>query len=486
MVLERLEDDRVLHRSLPIGGERRRAYGSGPSDTVYNPFDGSIVATIGVADASDLDFAIGAAQRAFASFRRWPAHRRQGVLRRIVALLGELRGEFVEVMIAESGKPASLCHVEIDRAVRTFELAAEECTRDGGAVVPLDAEPGLDGYTAFVRRAPIGVIGAIAPFNFSVNLVAHKLAPAIAAGNTMVLKAPPQSPLAPLMLADVCYDSGLPPEALSVVHCPPSVAQVLATDDRIAMLSFTGSADVGWHLKRIAGKKKVALELGGNAAAIVCSDADLSWAAKRCAMGAFAQAGQICIKVQRIFVARERFSEFVMRFCGETERLGTGDPADPETVVGPLIDAGAAKRVCEWIDEAVAGGARIESGGGRRGNVVEPTILTGTTPDMRVEREEVFGPVAVVSPFDSLDEAFARVNDSRYGLQAGVFTYDVRTISLAFEMLEVGGVIAGDYPTLRSDRLPYGGIKDSGLGREGVRWAMDEMTQLKTLVVKHR
>ncbi|MBV8082795.1 MAG: aldehyde dehydrogenase family protein [Candidatus Eremiobacteraeota bacterium] len=473
----------VRHYPLPVAGERRRTTTAEP---VINPFDGTTVATIGVATASDLDDAIVAAQRAFAGFRAWPRYKRKELLLGIVARLRERRDAFVDLMIAESGKPRTYAGIEVDRAMTTFTLAAEESTRTGGEVLPLDLSASTVGYTALVQRFPIGVVAAISPFNFPLNLVAHKLAPAFAVGNTVVLKPPPQAPLSALMLADACYDAGLPPDALSVVHAPIPVAEKLATDERIAMLSFTGSARVGWHLKDIAGKKKVVLELGGNAAAVVAADADLAWAAKRCALGSFAQSGQVCIKVQRIFVERPVYDVFAQLYAKETKALGVGDPAQAATVVGPLIDTANADRVEAWIGEAVGAGAKLVAGGARRGNVIEPTILTQTTPAMKVESEEVFGPVATLTPVDSIDDAFARVNETRYGLQAGVFTFDVRTIAKAFEELQVGGVIANDYPTLRVDNFAYGGIKDSGFGREGVRYAMDEMTELKTLVVKYR
>ncbi len=473
----------VVHHPLPIAGERRA---TATPEPVVNPFDGSVVATIGVGTAKDMDDAIAAAVIAFDAFRRWPRHKRKALLLGIAARLRDRRAEFVDLMIAESGKPRPYAGVEVDRAISTFTLAAEESTRFGGDVVPLDIAPATEGYTAIVERFPIGVIGAIAPFKFPLNLVAHKLAPAIAVGNTVVLKPPPQAPLSALLLADVCYDAGLPAAALSVVHCPVEVAQALAEDARIAMLSFTGSAKVGWHLKSVAGKKKVVLELGGNAAAVVLRDADLAWAARRCALGSFAQAGQVCIKVQRIFVERPVFDKFLALFREETKSLRVGDPTDTETIVGPMIDTANADRVSAWVDEAVKAGAARLTGGGRRNNVLEPTILTGTTPAMKVEAEEVFGPVSTVAAVDSVDEAFARVNESRYGLQAGVFTFDVRNIAKAFQELNVGGVIANDYPTLRVDNFPYGGVKDSGFGREGVRYAMEEMTELKTLVVKYR
>ena len=314
--------------------------------------------------------------------------------------------------------------------------------------------------------------------------MAHKLAPAFAVGNTVVLKPPPQAPVTSLLLADVLYECGLPREALSVIHCDVEVAQLLATDDRIAMLSFTGSSAVGWHLKAIAGRKRVALELGGNAAAIVLPDADLAWAAARCALGAFAQAGQVCIKVQRVYVDARVWDEFVPEFVKAAKALPAGDPHDRSTVLGPLIDDANAARVEAWIAEAKAAGANVLAGGSRRGRMVEATVLTDTTQAMKVESEEVFGPVVTVTRVSDLDDAIERTNRSRFGLQAGVFTHDLRAVSRAFERLDVGAVIANDYPTLRVDNFPYGGIKESGFGREGVTYAMDEMSELRTLVVK--
>ncbi len=483
MSLPATEAETVKHHALPIAGERRAT----PSaEAIYNPFDGSTVGTIGVAGSADVDDAITAALEAFEQMRRWPRYRRKELLLGIAARLRERRDAFIDLMIAESGKPRTYSAIEVDRAVTTFTLAAEESTRMGGELLPLDLSAATTGYTAIVSRFPIGVIGAISPFNFPLNLAAHKLAPALAVGNTVVLKPPPQAPLCALMLADLCYEAGLPAAALSVVHCLIPVAEQIATDDRIAMLSFTGSAKVGWHLKSIAGKKKVLLELGGNAAAVVAEDADLAWAAKRCALGSFAQAGQVCIKVQRIFVARSVHDEFLEMYLKETRALRVGDPADGTTVVGPMIDAPNADRVACWIEEATRAGAKVIAGGSRHGNIIEPTILTDTTAAMKVEAEEVFGPVTTLTAVDSIEEAFDRVNRSRYGLQAGVFTFDVRTIAKAFEELQVGAAIVNDYPTMRVDNFPYGGIKDSGFGREGVKYAMQEMTDLKTLVVKYR
>ncbi len=454
--------------------------------SVTSPWDGREVGRVPVADAAAMEAAIAAAVRSKAAVAALPRHERQAILRRIAAALARERERLAELMVRESGKPRRFARTEVDRAISTFSLAADEVTRGAGELVPLDVTAAGEGYTALVARRPVGVIGAIAPFNFPLNLVAHKLAPAIAVGNPVVLKAPPQAPLCAHELGTIVREAGWPSDALTVLHAPVEIAQQLATDERIAMLSFTGSSKVGWHLKSVAGKKRVALELGGNAAAIVCGDADLAWAAKRCALGAFAQSGQVCIKVQRIFVARERYDAFLTLLLEETAKLKAGDPSDDDTIVGPLIDTAAADRVQAWIAQAIAGGAKLLCGGSRDRDVIAPTLLAETTPAMMVECEEVFGPVATVAPIEDLDDGIARTNASRYGLQAGVFTHDVRAIGRAFDGLDVGGVVIDDYPTLRIDNFPYGGIKESGFGREGVRYAMDEMSELKTLVVKYR
>lgn len=453
---------------------------------VRSPWDGREVGSVAEADEAAMERAISGAVAAAPVVAAMPRHARQRVLRRTASLLEERREPLARLMIEESGKPLRFARGEVDRAVSTFSLAADEVTRSAGEVLPLDVTAAGEGYTAMTTRTPIGVIGAIAPFNFPLNLVAHKLAPAIAVGNPVVLKAPPQAPLCAHELGDIVREAGWPDDALAVVHAPVDVAQRLATDDRIAMLSFTGSSAVGWYLKSIAGRKRVALELGGNAAAIVCSDADLAWAARRCVLGAFAQAGQVCIKVQRIYVAAERYDEFLPLVLEEIDRLAVGDPHDESTIVGPVIDEVSAKRIEAWIAEAVADGAQLLRGGERTGTLVAPTLLTETNPAMKVECEEIFGPVATIARVSSLDEAIERTNATRYGLQAGIFTNDVRAIGKAFEDLQVGGVVANDYPTLRIDNFPYGGIKESGFGREGVRYAMDEMSELKTLVVKYR
>jgi acyl-CoA reductase-like NAD-dependent aldehyde dehydrogenase len=436
--------------------------------------------------AGELDRAIGAAVKAVPATASVPRFERQAILRRTAAALGEQRERLAKLMVADSAKPIRFARIEVDRAVSTFSLAADEVTRPIGDVLPLDVTAAGMGYTAMAVRRPIGAIGAIAPFNFPLNLVAHKVAPAIAVGNPIVLKAPPQAPRCAFELGRIVREAGWPDDAMYVFHAPVDVAQALATDERLAMLSFTGSSAVGWHLKSIAGHKRIALELGGNAGALVCADADLAWAAKRVALGAFAQAGQVCIKVQRIVVDRAVYDAFLPRLLDEIAALAVGDPMDESTIVGPVIDDRSAERIAAWIDEATAGGAHMLAGKRRDGRLIYPTLLTQTQPAMKVECEEIFGPVATIVAVDGLDQGIERINASRYGLQAGVFTTDVRIIGACFERIDVGGLIVNDYPTLRIDNFPYGGIKDSGFGREGVRYAMDEMSELKTLVVKYR
>jgi glyceraldehyde-3-phosphate dehydrogenase (NADP+) len=366
----------------------------------------------------------------------------------------------------------------------TFSLAADEARRFGGEVVPLDVDPRAAGMTGLVHRFPVGPISAITPFNFPLNLLAHKVAPAIAVGSALVVKPPPQCPQMAFRLAGILSEAGLPPGACNVLHLPIPLAERLATDPRFAMLTFTGSPNVGWHLKQVAGKKKVCLELGGNAAAVVHEDVpDLDWVAGRLALGAFAYAGQVCIKVQRLLVHRPIYRQFAERFVAASAALTCGDPMDPATVVGPMIDRAARERVEAWTAEAVAAGAEVLLAGRRDGNILTPAVLARVPLDARISCQEVFGPVAVVEPYDDWAEALGQVNDSAFGLQAGVFTRDVNRIFSAFQTLEVGGVIANDFPTLRVDNYPYGGVKDSGFGREGVRYAMEEMTEPRMLVL---
>jgi len=383
----------------------------------------------------------------------------------------------------EAGKPIKAARVEVERAAFTFAVAAEEAVRIGGEYLPLDWQASTAGRWGIVRRFAIGPIAAITPFNFPINLVAHKLAPAMAAGCTILLKPAPQTPLTALRLAQIIEEAGWPAGALNVLPLSNEDAAPLVSDDRIKLLSFTGSTTVGWQLKAQAGKKRVVLELGGNAAVIVCADAKMDQAIERCAIGGFTYAGQTCISVQRVFVEDQAFEKFLPAFVARVQRLKAGPVLDDATDLGPLINEEAARRNVEWIAEAVQGGAKLLCGGTRDGAMVSPAVLTGTSPAMRVNCKEIFGPVVTVEKFSNFDAALAEVNHSDFGLQAGIFTRDFLRIIKAFETLEVGGVIVGDVPTFRIDHMPYGGVKDSGLGREGLRYAIEEMTEPRLLAI---
>jgi acyl-CoA reductase-like NAD-dependent aldehyde dehydrogenase len=386
-------------------------------------------------------------------------------------------------MALEAGKPLKAARPEVDRAVLTFSVAAEEATRIYGEYLPLDVTASTKGRWGLLRRFPLGPVAAITPFNFPLNLVAHKVAPAIAAGCTMVLKPAPQTPLCSMLLAEIVQEAGLPDGALNVLYLSNEDATPLITDERFKLLTFTGSSAVGWALKSQAGKKRVALELGGNAACIVHSDADLGYAAGRCVAGGFGYAGQSCISVQRILVHRPGLAVFTDALVTGTKALTLGDPLDEKIDVGPLIRESDAIRAHSWIQEAVAAGATLLCGGERIGGLLQPAVLTSTNPNMRVNCKEIFAPVVTVEPYDDFSAAVKQVNDSPYGLQAGLFTRDAQLIFRAFEELEVGGLIAGDIPSWRVDNMPYGGVKDSGTGREGLRFAIEDMTEQKLLVM---
>lgn len=473
-------------RYLPwIAGAERPRPGR-TADSILDPFTGRPAAEAEQATPEDLEEAILAAVRGFGALRALPRHARRDILERTAQRLAADRQRLADLIVHEGGKPVSQALGEVDRAVRTFSFAADEARRFGGALLPLDVDPRTEHATAITARFPAGPVAAISPFNFPLNLVAHKLAPAIAVGASVVLKPPPQDPGPSFALARVLLDAGLPPDALSVLHLPVPLAEKLATDPRLKVLSFTGSAAVGWHLKGLVPRKRTLLELGGNAAAVVHEDAaDLEKVAARIATGAFAYAGQVCIKVQRVLVHRPILRQFTDLFVAATGGLVVGDPSDPKTVIGPLIDQRNAERVEQWTEEAVRAGAAPLLRGTRRGALLGPTILTDVPHESKAWAEEIFGPVAVVEGYDTFEEALDLVNASRYGLQAGVFTRDVGRIWQAFGQLEVGGVIANDYPTFRTDNFPYGGVKDSGFGREGVRYAMDEMSELRVLVLNN-
>ncbi len=451
-------------------------------EPVTAPFDGRMLAGMVPADPGELERAIRGAIQARHHLAELSRHQRALILERASEMLRSERSSLGRLIARDAGKPLTLALAEVDRATVTFRLAAEEARRFGVRAWTADGDPRGNGLTARVEQFPIGVIAAISPFNFPLNLVAHKVAPAIATANPVVLKPPPQAPLAAFRLAELLTRAGLPPGALQVLHLPIPLAERLATDPRIGMLSFTGSAPVGWHLKSRAGRKRVLLELGGNAAVLVHSDAELAGLPERIAWGAFAYAGQVCIKVQRLYVHAPLFRRFSRAVVAAARKLRSGDPRRRDTLIGPMIDEAALTRVKEWIDEAEAAGARVLLRGRRRRRVLGPTILTGTSPDLKVWKEEVFGPVLLIEPYRTWAEAIRLANRTEYGLQAGIFTHDARRIEAAFRGLEVGGVIVNDIPTLRLDHLPYGGIKASGFGREGVASAMLEMTEPRLLL----
>jgi acyl-CoA reductase-like NAD-dependent aldehyde dehydrogenase len=466
--------------SLFIGGEHSDG---GTFEPVYDPQTGRPLHEVAVGGEREIEAATRAAGRAFEETRRLSRAARGEILSRAGAAIAERSEELAETVRAEAGKPIALARWEVARCLNTFTLAAEEAKRLTGEIVPADILPRYQGYRSLYERFPIGPILGIAPFNFPSNLVAHKIAPALAAGNSVVVKPAPQTPVSALKLAEIVAAAGAPRGAVNVVCCPNELAGRMVADERFRMLSFTGGARTGWQLKATAGKKKVTLELGGNAGLIVAGDAEVRAAAKKAAFGAFAYAGQACISVQRILVERPMLEAFLAALLAETRALPVGDTADSNTVIGPMINAATADRVMAWIEEARSDGARILTGGGRRGNLVEPTVLVDVRPTMKVSCEEVFGPVVTVEAFDEFADAIARVNDSPYGLQAGVFTHDYRKIDEAFQRLEVGAVLINETSYFRIDNYPYGGVKDSGFGREGVRYAMESMTEPRVLVI---
>ncbi len=455
----------------------------GDSLDVRSPYDQSVVGTTYRPTAAHAEAAVQAATRAFETTRKLPAYERQRVLHTVAQGITDRHEEFARTIALEAGKPIKTARAEVDRAIFTFTVAAEESTRIYGEWLPLDLQPIAVGRWAMVRRFPLGPVLAITPFNFPLNLVAHKVAPAIAAGCTVVQKPAQQTPLSSLLLARLVDGAGWPAGALNVLPLKGSEAEPLVADDRLKKLTFTGSPAVGWELKRKAGKKRVTLELGGNAGVIVHHDADLNYAAERSVTGGFSYAGQSCISVQRILVHDDIYEKFLSLFVPRVQSLKVGDPLDEATDVGPMISESDAKRATQWVEEAASAGAKVLCGGKRQGSLMEPTVLIATRPEMRVNCLEVFAPVVTVEPYDDFAAAVKQVNSSSYGLQAGIFTRDVKLLFDAYDALDVGGVVAGDVPTFRIDHMPYGGVKDSGQGREGLRYAIEEMTERKLLVM---
>jgi acyl-CoA reductase-like NAD-dependent aldehyde dehydrogenase len=450
------------------------------------PYDGAPIAQIFEGTREHAEIAIAAAAQAFGSTRKFPAFERQRILKSIATYIASRKEEFARTMALEAGKPLKAARTEVERAVFTFTVAAEESTRIPGEYLSLDWQQYTAGRWGIVKRFPVGPVAGITPFNFPLNLVAHKVAPAIACGCPIILKPAPQTPLSSLLLAEAVEQAGMPDGAFNVLPLSNDDAGLLVADERVKLISFTGSAAVGWDIKRRAGKKKVVLELGGNAGVIVHGDADLNWAADRCVIGGFSYAGQTCISVQRILVERSAFQKFTDLLLAGVSNLKIGDPLDDTTDLGPMIRESDAIRATQWVQEAVQDGATLLAGGKRHDSILEPTVLTGTRPDMKVNCQEIFAPVVTVEPYDDFGRALRLINESPYGLQAGIFTRDASRIFSAFEELEVGGVIAGDVPTFRIDHMPYGGVKDSGLGREGLRYAIEDMTEPKLLVMNLR
>jgi len=462
-----------------------KEWSDGDALDVRSPWDQGLVGRVTIATRADARQAVNHAVASIRRTRALPRWKRREILEDIAAALIEQKERFAQLIVAEAGKPIRLARSEVDRAVLTFKTAAEEAARLGGETIPLDLTEGNENRWGLMQRFPVGPILAITPFNFPLNLVAHKAAPAIAAGCPLILKPAPQTPFTALALGEVILKAGWHEEAIAVLPLSNTDTAWLAEkEDRIKLVSFTGSAKVGWELKAHSSRKRVLLELGGNAALIVHSDwRDLDDAALRTAHAAFGFAGQSCISVQRVFVDKSIFQTFLWKLVECAAKLVSGDPSKDETDVGPLVRLSEAERVEAWIKEAVEAGARLVAGGERNGSVMTPAILTGTKSGMKIRDEELFGPVVVVEPYEDFEDALAEVNHSRYGLQAGLLTRDAGRILTAYRELEVGALIVGDTPAWRLDPMPYGGVKDSGLGREGIRSAIEEMTEPRMLVM---
>jgi len=451
---------------------------------IHSPYDRKLIGKTYRAGRKEILKAIDSSCRAFEYTRSMPIYERAEKLLQVAHGLQENQEEFAQILCAEAGKPIKFSRQEVARAILTFTDAAEESKRIRGEYISLEYESGSKGRWGLIRHFPIGPILGISPFNFPLNLIAHKIAPALASGNTIILKPASQTPLTALRLAKEIEKTGWPNGTLNVLPVHSANAGILVKDDRIKMLTFTGSPVVGWALKKQAGMKKVTLELGGNAGVIIHEDADVEYAALRCTYGGYVLSGQNCISVQRIYVHDRIYDRFLQLFSGRVKDLKSGNPSDEVTDVGPLIHPDEVNRVQEWLQEAVDQGAEILTGGKAEGNVFQPTIILNADPRMKISCQEVFAPVVLVHRYSDFDAALEKVNESEYGLQAGVFTSDMKRIFKAYEILEVGGVIIGDVPTYRIDPMPYGGVKQSGMGREGVRFAVMEMTEPKLMVIR--
>lgn len=452
---------------------------------VVNPFTGEPFAQVCLADSDDIDKAIILAENAFKKTRILPAYRRSRICAEVATGIQSRADEFARIIAQESGKPLIYAKGEVTRSISTFEIASQEALRLDGEMLTLDITESAQGKAGLTRRFPIGPIAGISPFNFPLNLVAHKVAPALASGNPIILKPASSTPLTALLLGQIVQNTQAIEGSLSVLPCTSENATPLVEDPRIKMVTFTGSPNVGWDIKKRAGRKKVVLELGGNAGVIVEPDAEIDLAAKKIAFGAFVYSGQVCISIQRAYVHSSKYDDFLKSLINETKAFRAGDPLDENVTMGPMIDQGNAKRIEEWVNEAVAEGAKILIGGNRDNSYYSPTILTNVNPKLPVACNEAFGPILIVNSYTNFNEAIKAINNTDYGLQAGVFTNNMNKALGAFNHLDVGGVIINDIPTFRVDNMPYGGVKDSGFGREGIKYSLREMTEIKLLVYNH-
>lgn len=452
---------------------------------VVDKFTGEIATRVAMADSAAISQAIDAAEKAMPALITMGSYERKAVLDHCVSQFQKRASELADSLCVEAGKPIKDARGEVTRLIDTFRIAAEECTRIGGDVIPMDISARAKGYRGMTKRVPIGPCSFISPFNFPLNLAAHKVAPALAVGCSFILKPASLTPIGALIIGEVLAETDLPEGAFSILPCPRDGAELFTEDERLKLLSFTGSPDVGWKLKAKAGKKKVVLELGGNAACLVDADTQIDDAVARIIFGAFYQSGQSCIGVQRILVHHSIYEEFKTKLVKETLKLKMGNPHDEDTFIGPMISESEANRLKGWIDEAVAKGAKILCGGEQQGAMLQATLLENVDKNTNLYREEAFGPAAILSTFTDYDAALDEINDSRFGLQAGIFTRDIYKAHKAWDRLEVGGVVIGDVPSWRVDHMPYGGVKDSGLGREGIRYAIEDMTEERLLVLRH-
>jgi len=473
----------MLKKAYPYYLANRAIYAN-ESLIVTDKYSGEIATRVAVADAAVIDQALNAAVLAQKAMAQMPAYERQQVLEHCVLRFRERAEELAAALCIEAGKPIKDARGEVTRLIDTFKIAAEEATRINGETIALDITARAKGYRGMTKRVPVGVCSFISPFNFPLNLAAHKVAPAIAAGCPFILKPASLTPIGALLIGEVLAETSLPQGAFSILPCSRDGADLFTTDERIKLLSFTGSPEVGWALKAKAGKKKVTLELGGNAACIVDADANIDDAVQRIIFGAFYQSGQSCISVQRIIVHEAIYAQVKAKLVAASANLIMGSPHDEQTFIGPMISEKEAERLQLWIQQAVEQGANLLCGGQRQGAMLQATLLENVPNNAALYCEEAFGPVAILSSFSDFDQALAQVNDSAFGLQAGIFTRDIYKAHKAWDTLEVGGVVIGDVPSWRVDNMPYGGVKDSGLGREGIRYAIEDMTEVRLLVVR--